>query len=145
MKLFSALREWLVHDFGWKIFSLLLAAVIWLTVHRILTEPNSAVAPHGTTTTYDNLPVQMVSTRADVHNYRLVRPAVKVTVSGTPEVMTVLQASQVHATVDLTDIETARDLRAAWRFPRRPASRSSAWIRKRSASSFRPNGIENSP
>jgi YbbR domain-containing protein len=111
MKLFSALREWLIHDFGWKIFSLLLAAVIWLTVHRILTEPNSAVAPHGTTTTYDNLPVQMVSTRADVHNYRLVRPAVKVTVSGTPEVMTVLQASQVHATVDLTDIETARDLR----------------------------------
>jgi YbbR domain-containing protein len=111
MKFFSALREWLIHDFGWKIFSLLLAAAIWLTVHRVLTEPNSAVAPHGTTTTYDNLPVQLVSTKADVHSYRLLRPAVKVTVSGTPEVMAVLQASQVHATVDLTDIEASRDLR----------------------------------
>jgi YbbR domain-containing protein len=111
MKFFSALREWLIHDFGWKIFSLLLAAAIWLTVHRVLTDLNSAVAPHGTTTTYDNLPVQLVSTKADVHSYRLLRPAVKVTVSGTPEVMAVLQASQVHATVDLTDIETSRDLR----------------------------------
>jgi YbbR domain-containing protein len=111
MNFFSALREWLVHDFGWKIFSLLLAAAIWLTVHRIQLEPNGVIAPHGATVTYDNLPVQLVSTKADVHSYRLLRPAVKVTVSGTPEVMTVLQASQVHATVDLTDIETSRDLR----------------------------------
>jgi len=112
MKFFSALREWLVQDFGWKIFSLLLAAAIWLTIHRIiLVDPNAVGTFHGTPITYDNLPVQMVSTRADVRGYHLLRPAVKVTVSGSPEVMTQLQASQIHATVDLTEIDTSRDLR----------------------------------
>jgi len=112
MKIFSALRNWVVVDFGWKVFSLLLAAAIWLTVHRILTLPaGDAVASHATTFTYDNLPVLMVSAKADVRNYRLLRPVVKVTVSGSPEVMAVLQANQIHATVDLSDIETARELR----------------------------------
>jgi YbbR domain-containing protein len=36
---------------------------------------------------------------------------VAVTVSGPAEVMAVLQANQIRATVDLTDIESAKDLK----------------------------------
>jgi YbbR domain-containing protein len=101
----------LIKDWGWKLFSLFLAVAIWLTVHKIIEEPKtSAIADNASTLTYGNLPVLIVSTAADVHFYRVAPTAVKVTVSGPPDVMARLQSSQVRAVVDLTDIESAKDL-----------------------------------
>jgi len=59
---------------------------------------------------FTNLPVLIVSAAADVREFHVTPNAVTVTVSGQPEIMAALQMDQVHALVDLTDIEAARNL-----------------------------------
>ena len=105
------MREWVTKDLGWKLFSLFLAVSIWLTVHKIYEEPKAASGPAaGNTVTFGNLPVRVVSAVADVRNFRVAPLTVKVTVSGSAEDMARLQADQVHAVVNLTDIGPERDL-----------------------------------
>jgi YbbR domain-containing protein len=106
------MRDWVTKDFGWKLFSLFLALAIWLTVHKIYEEPGTASGlVGGYPVTFGNLPVLVVSATSDVRNFRVVPATVAVKVSGSPEVMADLQASQIHAVVDLTDVQSARDLR----------------------------------
>ena len=110
------LRDWFIKDLGWKLFSLILAVAIWLTVHKILEESvpqtiEPPLPPSPITMTFTNLPVLIVSAAADVREFHVTPSAVTVSVSGRPEIMTALLATQVHALVDLTDIETAHDLR----------------------------------
>ena len=52
------MRDWITKDIGWKVFSVILAVAIWLTVHKIYEEPRTAAASiAGSTVTYGNLPV----------------------------------------------------------------------------------------
>jgi len=105
------MRDWITHDFGWKLFSLFLAVAIWLTVHKIYEEPGAASGlVGGFPVTFGNLPVLVVSAASDVRNFRVAPLTVKVTVSGPVETMAKLQADQVHAVVNLTDIGLERDL-----------------------------------
>ena len=106
------MRDWLTKDLGWKLFSLFLAVAIWLTVHKIYEEPAvSSEAAAGSMVTYDDLQVSLLSSTLDVRDFRVAPATVAVTVSGPSEVMAVLQANKIHAVVDLTGIESAKDLR----------------------------------
>jgi YbbR domain-containing protein len=106
------MSDWITKDIGWKFFSAFLAVAIWLTVHKIYEEPRTAAASvTGNTVTYGNLPVLIVSTAADVRDFRVAPDVVSVTVSGPPDAMAVLQANQIRAVVDLTDIASAKELR----------------------------------
>ena len=58
--------------------------------------------------------------------YRVSPQRVAVTVSGPPDVMAVLQANQIRATVDLTGIDPRKIRSAAWTFPCRRRDASSA-------------------
>ena len=51
MNLFSILRSILLNDLGWKIFSVVLAAVIWFTVHQNLPEAKAVPAHTGSPAT----------------------------------------------------------------------------------------------
>jgi YbbR domain-containing protein len=105
------MRDLFIKDWGWKLFSLFLAVVIWLTVHKIIDEPKESAASAANPVTYGDLPVLILAAASDVHLYRVVPDTVSVTVSGSPDAIAVLQANQIRVTVDLTDIESARDFR----------------------------------
>lgn len=98
-------------DWGWKIFSLLLAVAIWLTVHNILNASSIAVPSTGNDkVTFDSLLVVPVSEKADVHDYQVTPRTVAVTVTGPHEVMATLQQNQIRAVVDLTGFQPPVDL-----------------------------------
>ncbi len=108
----AMMRDLLFKDFWWKLFSLLLAAFIWYTVHKILEAPKAAAVPLANTPViYGEIPVSVLARAADVRSFGVNSNTVSVTVSGPPEVMNVLQANQIHALVDLSDMdEKAKDL-----------------------------------
>jgi hypothetical protein len=103
--------DWITKDFWWKLFSLVLAVVIWLTVYKIREEPAVSVEVAGVPLTYGSLPVLVVSAASDVRDIRVLPGTVAVKVSGLAEVMAVLQANQIHPVVDLTGIAAARNLK----------------------------------
>ena len=88
------MRDWLTKDIGWKIFSVILAIVIWLTVHKIYEEPGAATARARENTYGDLIQARKVE--------------IWTAVSGSPEAMSTLQANEIRATVDLT---TGKELR----------------------------------
>jgi YbbR domain-containing protein len=109
------MRDLFLKDLGWKLLSLFLAVAIWLTVHKILTEAPLPVLPDSegnataTTFIYSNQPVEIVSPTTDVHLYRVAPEEVMVTLAGPADLMADLQASQIHAVVDLTDTNVIRN------------------------------------
>jgi hypothetical protein len=105
-------REWITKDLTWKLFSLILAVGLWITIHNLRETPEAAVTPFATVSTvaFTNLPVFAVSTSADVHSAQIVPNVVGVKVSGPSDVIAVLQANKLHATVNLTGIDSVRGL-----------------------------------
>jgi hypothetical protein len=105
-------REWITKDLTWKLFSLILAVGLWITIHNLRETPEAAVTPFATvsTVTFTNLPVFAVSTSADVHSAQIIPNMVGVKVSGPSDVIAVLQANKLHATVNLTGIDSVRGL-----------------------------------
>jgi len=103
------MRDLFTKDLGWKVFSLILATGLWLTANRILHEKsmpdtNTSLSP----VTYDDLPVTLVSTIADVHGFHYAPVTVKVTVTGPADVMNKLQANQLRATANVTGAALTR-------------------------------------
>jgi YbbR domain-containing protein len=103
-------RDWITKDFGWKLFSLILAVAFWIAIRHNVTETPTTVMPFASVDTviFTNLPVYAVSASADVHNAQVAPGAVAVQLSGPSEIMAVLEENKVHAVVNLTGIDAAR-------------------------------------
>ena len=65
------MSDWVTKDFWWKLFSLILAVVIWLTVYKIREAPVISAAVAGVPLTYGSLPVLVVSGASDVRDFRV--------------------------------------------------------------------------
>jgi len=109
-----ALRDIVIKDVGWKLFSLALATVIWFIVRPVSREPARPGNPLAVSLsrTFTNLPVVVMSSAADVRAFRVKPDAVTVTVGGRREIVEALVERDLRVTVDLTEIESARGLQA---------------------------------
>ena len=109
-----ALRDIFIKDVGWKLFSLVLATVIWFMVRPVSREPAKSGNPLAASVprTFTNLPVVVMSSAADVRAFKVNPDAVRVTVSGRREIVDALTERDLRVTVDLTGIESARGLQA---------------------------------
>ena len=100
-------RDIFVKDFVWKLISLVLAAFIWYTVHKLIAPQSAGASNDINTVTYDNEPVLIEATAADMHLYHVKPETVSVTLSGPAEIMSVLQANQIGVRVDLSKFDPA--------------------------------------
>jgi YbbR domain-containing protein len=100
------LRNLLFEDFWLKLFSLVLAVLIWLTVTF------ASKKEVGTESrVYSNLPVTILASAEDVHNFKVSPREVEIMVRGDPKTLQSLQSKDIRAAVDLTGVAAARDLR----------------------------------
>ncbi len=107
-----AKHAWITKDFGWKLFSLILAVASWIAIRRNIGETPPTALPFASvqTITFTNLPVYAVSANADVHNAQISPALIAVKLSGPSEIMAVLEENKIHALVNLTGINSASDL-----------------------------------
>ncbi|HMP82002.1 MAG TPA: CdaR family protein [Verrucomicrobiota bacterium] len=107
------MRELITKDIGWKIFSLALAVIIWLTVRTVSQEAprETGVLGDWQTRTFTQVPVLVISAAAEVREFEIVPQTVDLEVSGRPDIMASLQPRDIQPVIDLTEIEYARSLR----------------------------------
>jgi YbbR domain-containing protein len=100
------LRQLFLRDLLLKLLSLALAMLIWVTVYISIRRDVSEVPGSNTySRTFYDCPVLVVSSDSNVSTYRVKPNEVDITVQGDPEALRNLQARQIHAFIDLTDIE----------------------------------------
>jgi hypothetical protein len=108
----ASLRNLLVHDFWLKLFALALAVLIWLTISFIQSGGGQNLFANRSLPerTFLNIPVLVVSSAADVRSFKVHPSEVEIVVRGEAKLLQSLQARDIRALVDLTDIESARGL-----------------------------------
>jgi YbbR domain-containing protein len=108
------LRQLVLKDFWLKLFSLSLAFLTWITVSFAIQKEGTPAMPSSTTImqrTFYNLPVQVVSSEADVHAYKVDPGEIEVTVQGDPKKIADLQSKDIRPIVDVTGEKPAPGLR----------------------------------
>lgn len=97
------IRDVILRNSGWKILSLGLAIAIWWSIRPSIDDSGASVR------TFDEIPIQIVSSTADVRGFRVDPENVSITVQGPSQMMTVLTDREIHAVVDLTLTDTSQN------------------------------------
>ena len=109
-----ALRELVTRNFWWKFFSLLLAALTWVTINaslqRAQERAQSPVVISGTRF-FTNIPLTLLTPPSSSRTFRVVPNLVNVQLSGKADDLQRLLPEQVLAFVDVTKIGDEKDVR----------------------------------
>jgi len=100
------LRNLVLTNLGWKLLSLALAVMIWLTVKGLSTDSGTQ-----TERTFTDLPPQIVSGTTDVRTFRVNPDSVEVTVKGRPDLIKALTERDIRVFVDVSPAGPTRNFR----------------------------------
>jgi YbbR domain-containing protein len=110
----TSLRKLVFEDFWLKLFSLVLAVLMWFTISSAIRQGNPSASPLGTESqilrTFSQVPVVVLSSAPQTGRFKIQPETVELTVEGTATSVHNLQDSDISVIVDLTGIETAHDL-----------------------------------
>ena len=98
-------RDILFRNFGWKLLSLALAVVIWLTIKALSAEQGQ------TEKLFMDLPVQILSGTADVRTFRVEPTSVNVTIKGRPGAIRRMAEREIRPLVDITSADVTQSFR----------------------------------
>jgi len=102
-----SVRELLLHNFAWKLVSLVLAVLVWFTLQSGV---QRQLRPSDLRT-FSRLEITVMTTAGDERSFRVEPSTVAVTVNGDTGSMRNLRASDVQVFVNLTEILDAKVLR----------------------------------
>jgi len=99
-----ALPRVITHNFWLKLFSLVLASMIWYAVYSIQNKPDAVpgFVVGDIKKTFDQVPVAVLKDPADTAVYTISPNAVNVTLTGPPKVLESLTAADVQVFIDLS-------------------------------------------
>ena len=100
------LRNLVFEDFWLKLFSLVLAVLVWFIVTFA-----SQTDAQTDERVFSHLPIAVVSATEDVRDFRVSPNQVQVRVRGYSKTLQNVQSKDIRAIVDLTGVTTARELR----------------------------------
>lgn len=113
-----ASRNIITHNFGWKLLSLLLAALTWLTIETDFrrqerSDAESRQAPVTTTShkTFPIIPITLLTAPSNTNRYRLTPETVVVEIGGDQPDLSKLLARDVQAFVDVSDAQDEKQFR----------------------------------
>ena len=109
------LRHLFFKDFWLKLFSFVLAVLIWFTVNIAINKESSGAPALSLIPTeervFSGLPVVVLSSAEDVRSVRVNPKEVEVTVQGEPKQLKNIQPRDIRVLLDLTGIPAAHDMR----------------------------------
>jgi YbbR domain-containing protein len=109
-----ALRDYIVNHFWWKLLSLLLAALAWLTINTMLQKEESLqTSPVVTSSTrsFAMVPVTLLTSPFNTNRFRTYPETVSVDIGGTAGDLQKLQPGQIQAFVNVADAGEEKQFR----------------------------------
>ena len=102
-------RNSILNNFGWKLLSLFLAALTWLTIHtsfeRHEEAANQATVITSSSRIFSAIPLTLLTSPTNTNRFRLSPDFVEVEIGGEESQLQTMQARDVQAFVNITDAQ----------------------------------------
>ena len=108
----TSLREFLRRNPWQKLFSLLLATLVWATVRQYASRGGLQVpGPDAPTRLFANLPVRILTLATSLNTYQVDPGQITVVVRGRASTLSRLRAEDIEVYVNLTDLSETEPVR----------------------------------
>ncbi len=109
-----AFREYILNNFWWKLLSLLLAALTWLTIETAFQKDEArrqSPVVTSSTRTFSMVPITLMIPATNSNRFQINPATVSVEVSGKANELLTLQIQDIKAFVDVSDAGDQKQFR----------------------------------